>query len=128
MLLKIALPVLLVVVLVVLLVGGGLYYRSHRQSERLTDKDTIVLTDFGNSTGDAIFDDTLKTALNVSLRQSPFLNILSDSNVAKTLKLMTRPADTKFTPEVAREVCQRTSSKAYIAGAIGSLGSKYVLD
>ena len=74
-----------------------------------------------------MFDDTLKTALNVSLRQSPFLNVLSDSEVAKTLQLMTRPASTKLTPEVARELCQRAGSKAYIAGSIGSLGSEYVL-
>ncbi len=74
-----------------------------------------------------IFDDTLKTALNVSLRQSPFLNVLSDSKVAKTLQLMTRPPSTKLTPDVARELCQRAGSKAYIAGAIGSLGSEYVL-
>ena len=72
---KIAVPLLLVA----LLVAGGLYYRSHQQGKRLTDKDTIVLADFDNRTGDAIFDDTLKTALNVSLRQSPFLNVLSDS-------------------------------------------------
>jgi eukaryotic-like serine/threonine-protein kinase len=123
----IALPVLLIVLLVGLLVGGGLYYRSHRQSQRLTEKDTIVLTDFANSTGDTVFDDTLKTALNVSLRQSPFLNVLSDSEVAKTLQQMTRPAGTKLTPELARELCQRTRSKTYIAGAIGSLGSEYVL-
>jgi serine/threonine protein kinase/Tfp pilus assembly protein PilF len=107
-------------------VGSGLYYRSHR-NRHLTDKDTIVLTDFANGTGDAIFDDTLKTGLNVSLRQSPFLNVLSDSQVAKTLQLMTRPASTKLTPEVARELCQRAGAKAYIAGAIGSLGSEYVL-
>ena len=124
---KIALPVLLIVLLAGLLIGGGLYYRSHRQSQRLTEKDTIVLTDFANSTGDTVFDDTLKTALNVSLRQSPFLNVLSDSEVAKTLQQMTRPAGTKLTPELARELCQRTRSKAYIAGAIGSLGSEYVL-
>jgi serine/threonine protein kinase len=114
------------IVLVASLIAGGLYYRS-RQSKRLTDKDTIVLTDFANSTGDAIFDDTLKTALNVSLRQSPFLNVLSDSEVAKTMQLMTRAASTKLTPEVARELCLRAGSKAYVAGAIGSLGSKYVL-
>ena len=108
--------------------SGGLYYRSHQQRKHLTEKDTIVLADFANSTGDAIFDDTLKTALNVSLRQSPFLNVLSDSEVAKTLQQMTRPAGTKLTPEVARELCQRAGSKAYIAGAIGSLGSKYVLE
>ena len=98
-----------------------------RTTEIVTDKDTIVLADFANSTGDAIFDDTLKTALSVSLRQSPFLNVLSDSEVAKTLQLMTRPASTKLTPEVARELCQRAGSKAYIAGSIGSLGSEYVL-
>jgi eukaryotic-like serine/threonine-protein kinase len=112
--------------LIALLVSGGLYYRS-RQSQRLTEKDTIVLADFANSTGDAIFDDTLKTALNVSLRQSPFLNVLSDSEVAKTLQMMTRPINTKLTPEVTRELCQRARSKAYIAGSIGGLGSEYVL-
>jgi serine/threonine protein kinase/tetratricopeptide (TPR) repeat protein len=120
---KIAVPVLLVA----LLVAGGLYYRSHQQSKRLTDKDTIVLADFDNKTGDAIFDDTLKTALNVSLRQSPFLNVLSDSDVSKTLQQMTRPSSTKLTSDVARELCQRAGSKAYIAGMIGSLGSEYVL-
>ena len=112
--------------MVAALVAGGLYFRS-RHAAPLTEKDTIVLADFTNSTGDAIFDDTLKTALNVSLRQSPFLNVLSDSEVAKTLQLMTRPAGTKLTPEVARELCQRAGSKAYLAGSIGSLGSKYVL-
>ena len=81
MLWKIAVPVLLVA----LLVAGGLYYRSHQQSKRLTDKDTIVLADFANSTGDAIFDDTLKTALSVSLRQSPFLNVLPDSEAGEDL-------------------------------------------
>ncbi len=119
---KIAVPILLAA----LLVAGGLYYRS-RQSQGLTDQDSIVLADFANSTGDAIFDDTLKTALNVSLRQSPFLNVLPDSQVAKTLQQMTRPVGTKLTPEVARELCLRVASKAYIAGAIGSLGSEYVL-
>jgi serine/threonine protein kinase/Tfp pilus assembly protein PilF len=120
---KIAVPVLLVT----LLVGGGLYYRSRQQGKRLTEKDTIVLADFANSTGDAIFDDTLKTALIVSLRQSPFLNVLSDSVIAKTLELMTRPTGTKLTPEVARELCLRAGSKAYLAGSIGGLGSEYVL-
>jgi len=119
---KIAVPVLLVAVLV----AGGLYYRFHR-SKPLTDKDTVVLADFASSTGDAVFDDTLKTAFEVSLRQSPFLNLLSASEVAKTLRLMTRPASTKLTPEVARELCLRAGSKAYIAGSVGSLGSEYVL-
>src|ERR1700735_3169500 len=119
---KIAVPVLLVATLI----GGGFYYRS-RQTKPLTEKDTIVLADFANSTADAVFDDTLKTALSVSLRQSPFLNVLSDSEVMKTLQQMTRPAGAKLTPDVARELCQRAGSKAYLAGSIGSLGSEYVL-
>jgi len=113
------------VVVIGLAVGAWLHFA--RRAQALTEKDTIVLGDFTNTTGDAIFDDTLKTALNVSLRQSPFLNVLSDSEVAKNLKLMTRPVDAKLTPEVARELCQRADSKAYIAGTIGSLGSEYVL-
>jgi eukaryotic-like serine/threonine-protein kinase len=114
-----------VAVLLVLL-AGGLYYRAHR-SKPLTDKDTIVLADFDNRTGDPVFDDTLKTALGVSLNQSPFLNVLSENGVAATLKRMTRPPDTRLTPDVAREVCQRAGSKAYIAGSIAGLGSQYVL-
>ena len=113
------------VVAAALAVGGMLFFS--RKAHALTEKDTIVLGDFANSTGDAIFDDTLKTALSVSLRQSPFLNVLSEGGVAKTLQQMTRPASTKLTPEVARELCQRAGSKAYIAGTVGSLGSKYVL-
>ena len=114
------------VVLIAALIGGGLYYRS-RRGPRLTDKDTIVIADFANSTGDPVFDDTLKTALAVSLNQSPFLNVLSDNRVAATLRLMTRPPGTKLTPVVAREVCQRAGSKAYIAGSIASLDNQYVI-
>jgi serine/threonine protein kinase/Tfp pilus assembly protein PilF len=102
------------------------YLYPHRAS-KLTEKDTIVLGDFTNTTGDAVFNDTLKTALNISLRQSPFLNVLSDSEVTKTLQEMTRPAGTKLIAEVARELCQRAGSKAYLAGTVGSLGSEYVL-
>jgi eukaryotic-like serine/threonine-protein kinase len=112
-------------VAVALGVGAWLYFAGRAQA--LTEKDTILLSDFTNTTGDAIFDDTLKTALSVSLRQSPFLNVLSDSEVARTLQQMTRPTSTKLTPEVARELCQRAGSKAYLAGSIGSLGSQYVL-
>jgi eukaryotic-like serine/threonine-protein kinase len=108
-----------------LAVGGWLFFS--RKAHALTDKDTIVLADFDNKTGDAVFDDTLKTALSVSLRQSPFLNVLPDSEAAKTLQMMTRPADTKLTPAVARELCQRAGSKAYIAGSIANLGTEYVL-
>jgi eukaryotic-like serine/threonine-protein kinase len=123
---KIAIPA---AVLVAAALGiGGYFYSRRAQAHALTEKDTIVLGDFTNTTGDAIFDDTLKTALNVSLRQSPFLNVLSDSEVTRNLKLMTRPADTKLTPEVARELCERAGSKAYITGTIASLGSQYVLE
>jgi DNA-binding winged helix-turn-helix (wHTH) protein/tetratricopeptide (TPR) repeat protein len=112
------------IVVVAALAGSRFLYRPAVQ---IIPQDTIVLADFANSTGDAVFDDTLKTALNVSLRQSPFLNVLPANTVAKTLQQMTRPADTKLTPEVAREVCQRANSKVYLAGSITSLGSEYVL-
>ena len=115
-----------VVVILVALTAGALYLRSHR-AKPLTDKDTVVLADFTNNTGDAVFDDTLRTALTVSLNQSPFLNVLPDSKVAETLKLMARPADTKLTPELARDLCQRSGSRAYIAGSVAGLGSQYVI-
>jgi DNA-binding winged helix-turn-helix (wHTH) protein/tetratricopeptide (TPR) repeat protein len=95
---------------------------------KLKEKDTIVLADFANSTSEPLFDDTLKTALGVSLRQSPFLNVLSENQVSSTLKLMTQPASARLTPAVARDLCLRAGSKAYIAEAIGSLGSEYVLE
>ena len=124
---KIVIPVLCVLSLLT----GALLYLKYRQrlhqGSSLTEKDTIVLTDFANSTGDAVFDDALKTALNVSLRQSPFLNVLPESEVAKALQLMTTPSGAKLTPKMARELCQRAGSKAYVAGSIGSLGDQYVV-
>jgi len=114
------------VVLIGFLIGGGLYYHSQR-NKVLTDKDTILVADFENKTGDAVFDDTLKTALTVALNQSPFLNVLSDRRVGETLKLMTLPSSTKLTPDVARELCMRAGSKAYIGGSIANLGNEYVL-
>ncbi len=120
-------PLAAVLVIVIgALIAGGIYYRS-RQIRRLTDKDTIVLADFANSTGDPVFDDTLKTALSISLQQSPFLNVLSEQKVGAALQAMTRPVGTKLTSDVTRELCQRAGSKAYIAGAIASLGNEYVL-
>jgi serine/threonine protein kinase/tetratricopeptide (TPR) repeat protein len=116
----------LATVLLVLAIGGGLYWRSHKKLV-LTSRDTIVLGDISNSTGDPVFDDPLKMALMVGLRQSPFLNVLSENRVASTLRLMTLPAQTKLTPDVAGEICQRTDSQAYIAASIASLGSEYVL-
>src|ERR1700728_4345122 len=112
---------------VVIAAAAAGYFYMHRPAPKLTEKDTIVVGDFSNSTGDPVFDDALKQALSVPLRQSPFLNVLSDEKVAATLKLMTRPVNTPLTPEVAGELCQRADSKAYIAGSIASLGSQYVL-
>ena len=107
--------------------AGVFYYRS-LHTRTLTDKDTVVLADFSNSTGDPVFDDTLKTALSVSLNQSPFLNVLSESKIGATLSLMTRPRDARLTPDIAHEICQRSGSKAYIAGSIAGFGSEYILD
>jgi len=115
----------LIALMIALLAVTRHFYLQH--TTKLTDKDTIVLAGFTNSTGNPVFDDTLKTALAVSLNQSPFLNVVSDNKVAATLKLMTRPPGTKLTPDVARELCQRAGSKAYVAGSIASLGSQYVL-
>ena len=115
--------------LVTLLVAGTYWVRNQRPTRagRLTEKDTVVLAEFANHTGDPVFDDTLKTALSVALKQSPFLNVISDNKIGATLKLMTRPPDTRLTPDVTRELCQRAGSKAYLAGSINSLGSQYVL-
>jgi eukaryotic-like serine/threonine-protein kinase len=114
-----------VVCLVIL--GGVAYFVRIRPKQHLTAQDTVVLADFANRTGDPVFDDTLKTALGISLDQSPFLNTLSDNQARRTLRLMARPAETKITSDVAREICQRAGGKAYIAGSIVQLGSQYVL-
>jgi serine/threonine protein kinase len=108
-------------------IAGGFLYRSNR-SPKLSEKDTIVISDFANRTGDPVFDDTLKTALTLALNQSPFLNALSENKIAATLKLMTQPSDRRLTPELARDLCQRAGGKAYIAGSIASLGAAYVVD
>jgi eukaryotic-like serine/threonine-protein kinase len=107
------------------LVAGGYWY-THRRA-KLTSKDTIVLADFANNTGDRVFDGTLLQGLSIALRQSPFLNILSEGKVSATLRQMTRPSNSPVTPEVAREICQRTNSRAYVAGSINTLGSTYVV-
>jgi serine/threonine protein kinase/Flp pilus assembly protein TadD len=105
--------------------AGWLYF-GHR-ARALTNKDTIVLGDFENKTGDAVFDDTLRQGLSVQLEQSPFLSMISDNKINQTLKLMSRPAGDRLTPEVSREVCQRTGSKAMLSGSIAGLGSQYVI-
>jgi eukaryotic-like serine/threonine-protein kinase len=107
-----------------LALAGYLYF--HR-APRLTDKDTIVLADFANTTGDPVFDDTLRQGLAVQLEQSPFLSLISDERIQQILKLMAKPADARLTPEVSREICERTASAAVLDGSIASLGSQYVL-
>ena len=106
---------------------GGVFYPRSRQSKRLTDQDTIVLADFVNATGDAVFDDTLKQGLSVQLEQSPFLSLISDRRANETLKLMGRPAGERLTPEITREVCLRVGGKAVLTGSIAGLGRQYVI-
>ena len=115
------------VVLVVVAIVGVFYFRSRQTTHRLTEKDTIVLAEFTNTTGDQVFDVTLRQGLSAQLEQSPFLNLLSDQRVGQTLALMAQPKDARLTRELAREVCQRTASAASIEGSISSLGSQYVV-
>jgi serine/threonine protein kinase/tetratricopeptide (TPR) repeat protein len=115
-----------VVALVAALIVGGLYVRS-RQSQKLSSKDTIVLADFANTTGEAVFDDSLKQALSIELEQSPYLKVLPDQKVSATLKLMDRRGNEHLTQEVAREVCLRTNSKAILSGSIAAVGSRYLI-
>ena len=121
------------VILVAAAVGGMFYFRSHSatpttKAAPLTEKDTVVLADFDNKTGDAVFDDALKQALAVELGQSPFLNVLSDRKVSETLQMMGRPASQRITADVGRELCLRTGSKAVLGGTVSSLGSHYLID
>jgi serine/threonine protein kinase/Flp pilus assembly protein TadD len=114
------------------LLAGGLYLRSRlaarsAKAVALTDKDSVLLADFVNKTGDPVFDDTLKQALTIQLSQSPFLNIVSDRKIEETLKLMGQPAGQHITPELARELCIRTGSKTTVLGSISNLGGQYVI-
>ena len=106
--------------------GAWLYVRWHR-TRLLTEKDAIVLADFTNTTGDPVFDGTLRQALAVKLEESPFLNIISDRRMTSTLRLMGRSSDTKVTADVAHEVCVRTGSKIMVLGSVAQLGSHYLL-
>jgi eukaryotic-like serine/threonine-protein kinase len=116
------------------LIAGGLYWRSDlvfalfsRSGQKLTEKDSILLADFVNTTGDPVFDGTLKQALAVQLEQSPYLNITPDQTVRKALQFMGRPADERVTGSVAREICEREHIKGMMSGSIASLGSEYVI-
>ena len=113
------------IVVVGLAVAGWLFFS--RKAHALTDKDTIVLADFTNTTGDTVFDGTLRQGMAVQLEQSPFLSLVSEERIQQALRLMGQPADALLTPEAAREVCERTASAAVLDGSIASLGSQYVL-
>ena len=104
----------------------ALYVSLHRTSG-LTGKETIVLADFTNTTGDPVFDGTLRQGLAIQLEQSPFLSLASDERIQATLALMGRPADAKLTPRLARDICERTASAAVLDGSIATLGNQYVL-
>jgi tetratricopeptide (TPR) repeat protein len=113
-----------------LLLSGVTVWSFARDSARrptLTEKDTIVLADFDNKTGDPVFDDTLRQGLSVELQQSPYLALISDRTVQQTLTLMGQPKDSRLTPEIAQQVCERTSSAAVLDGSIARVGSQYVL-
>jgi serine/threonine protein kinase/tetratricopeptide (TPR) repeat protein len=116
--------------IVVILIAGvivAMWLTRAPKVQALTATDTVVLTDFTNTTGDAVFDDTLRQGLNVQLEQSPYLSIISSERMRQTLRLMNQPSDARLTPVIARDLCQRLGSKAYIAGSIASLGSDYVV-
>jgi eukaryotic-like serine/threonine-protein kinase len=111
----------------ILVAGIALWLLHSRKVRALTDKDTIVLADFTNTTGDAVFDGTLRQGLSIQLEQSPFLSLISDRQIQQTLEMMRRKQDEKLTPELVRELCQRIGSKAYVGGSIAVLGNQYVL-
>jgi serine/threonine protein kinase/Tfp pilus assembly protein PilF len=112
------------VALAVLSATGAIYLRG---APKLTDKDTIVMADFENKTGDPVFDDTLRQGLTVQLEQSPFLSLIGDERLQQILGMMGQPKDARLTPSIARELCERAGSSAVIDGSISSIGSRYVL-
>src|SRR3984957_19053752 len=113
------------IVVIGLAVGGWLLFS--RKAHALTDKDTIVLADFDNKTGDAVFDGTLRQGLSVQLEQSPFLSLVSDQQIQQTLQMMDQKLDAKLTQEIAREICQRTGGAAVLNGSIAEIGTQYLL-
>ena len=108
------------------LIAGGLYWRS-LSNVKLSEKDTIVLADFANATGDPVFDGTLRQGLAVQLEQSPYLSLAPEEQIQQTLRMMNQPPDAKLTPEIAREICQRTSSLIVLDGSIAQIGTQYSL-
>jgi len=118
--------ILMAVILLLAVTAGAFRFFSHR-APALTEKDTVVLADFANSTGDTVFDGTLRQGMAVQLEQSPFLSLISEARIQHTLRLMGRSADAPLTPELAREICERLGSAAVLEGSIANLGSQYVL-
>ena len=112
--------------LIAVTIAGGLFLRSRRPT-RLTDKDTVVLADFANTTGDPVFDGALRQGLEVQLGQSPFLAFVSEQRIQQTLRLMGQPSDARLTLKIARELCQRTNSTAVLQGSIAQIGTQYSL-
>ena len=112
---------------VIAVMGVGSWFYDTRRAHALNETDTVVLADFTNKTNDAVFDDALRQGLAVQLEQSPFLSLISDQRTRQTLQLMGKSSDAKLTPEIARELCERTASKAYLSGTISNIGSQYVL-
>jgi eukaryotic-like serine/threonine-protein kinase len=123
---SLAIPAITAVALIALVVGGALFFRS-RHANALTEKDTVVIADFVNTTGDPVFDGTLKQALAVQLEQSPFLHILPESRIREALGFMGRQPGERITGDVAREIGLREGAKAVLNGSISSLGSSYVV-
>jgi hypothetical protein len=118
--------VIVPVTIAVVTLAAGSYFYFHR-TPKLTDKDTIVLADFTNTTGEDVFNGALRQGLAVQLQQSPFLSLISDQRIQQTLLLMGQPPDARLTPEIASELCQRTESAAVLDGSIARLGGQYVL-
>jgi len=114
-------------VLLIALGAGGWLFLSGNKAHALTDKDTMVLADFTNSTGDPVFDGTLRQGLSVQLEQSPFLSLVSDQQIQQTLRMMDQKPDAKLTPDIARELCQRIASTAVVDGSIAQIGTQYLL-
>ena len=115
------------VAILVLAVGAGTFWFFQHRGAVLSEKDTVVLADFTNTTGDPVFDGTLRRGMAVQLEQSPLLSLISDERIRHTLGLMGRSADSRVTPELARDICERTGSAAVLEGSIASLGSQYVV-
>jgi eukaryotic-like serine/threonine-protein kinase len=113
-------------VLVFAVAAGTFWFLPHRRTA-LSEKDTVVLADFANTTGDRVFDGTLRQGMAVQLEQSPFLSLISDQRIQHTLRLMARSSDARLTPELAREICERTGSAAVLEGSIATMGSQYVM-